>query len=58
MLRAKEEGTPAPQPHFGKIDDPIEMMEAEHDEAGAIFKQISEGFKEAFKLFENRVQYF
>ena len=42
MLRAKEEGTPAPQPHFGKIDDPIEMMEAEHDEAGAIFKQISE----------------
>ena len=42
LVKAEKEGTPAPQPHFGKIDNPIEMMEAEHDEAGAIFKEISE----------------
>ncbi len=42
MVRAQEEGAPVPQPHFGKIDDPIKMMETEHDEAGAIFKEISD----------------
>ena len=41
LVKAEKEGTPAPEPNFGKIDNPIEMMEAEHDEAGAIFKEIS-----------------
>ena len=42
LVRAEEEGAPAPKPQFGKIDNPIKMMETEHDDAGAIFKEISE----------------
>jgi regulator of cell morphogenesis and NO signaling len=41
LVKAQEEDTPVPQPEFGKIDTPIKMMETEHDEAGAIFKEIS-----------------
>ncbi|MBZ9728733.1 iron-sulfur cluster repair di-iron protein [Salegentibacter sp. JZCK2] len=42
LVKAQEEGTPVPQPQFGKIDNPIKMMETEHDDAGAIFKEISD----------------
>ncbi|TDN83850.1 regulator of cell morphogenesis and NO signaling [Salegentibacter sp. 24] len=42
LVKAQEEATPVAQPQFGKIDNPIKMMETEHDEAGAIFKEIAD----------------
>jgi regulator of cell morphogenesis and NO signaling len=39
---AKKNGTPLPQSPFGTIQNPINMMEAEHDDAGDIIKQIAE----------------
>jgi regulator of cell morphogenesis and NO signaling len=40
MSKAKKEGTPMPAPPFGTVNNPIRMMEAEHENAGDIFKQI------------------
>ena len=39
---AKKNGTPLPQSPFGTIQNPINMMEAEHDGAGDIIKKIAE----------------
>jgi iron-sulfur cluster repair protein YtfE (RIC family) len=39
---AKKNATPLPQSPFGTIQNPINMMEAEHDDAGDIIKQIAE----------------
>lgn len=42
LVKANREGIPVSIPHFGTIDNPINMMEEEHDAAGTILKRISE----------------
>ncbi len=34
-------GTALKKPQFGTVDNPIKMMEADHEEAGEIFRQIA-----------------
>lgn len=41
LIIANREGTPAPQPPFGTVNNPINMMEAEHETVGEIFKTIA-----------------
>ncbi|MCB7482097.1 iron-sulfur cluster repair di-iron protein [Christiangramia sediminis] len=41
MLIAEREGTPINIPHFNTVENPIKMMEDEHEEAGNIFKEIA-----------------
>lgn len=41
MVEAKREGTAFEKPKFGTVDNPIKMMEADHEEAGEIFRQIA-----------------
>lgn len=41
LVNAKKEGTEVPQPHFGTVDNPIKMMEAEHEEAGELLRKIA-----------------
>ncbi len=41
LVKAKKEGTKAPKPHFGTVNNPIDMMEDEHENAGNIFKEIA-----------------
>lgn len=40
MLKAKNEGISIEMPHFNTVENPIKMMESEHEEAGDIFKEI------------------
>lgn len=42
MVQAEADGTELTNPHFGSVDNPIKMMEDEHEEAGEIFRRISE----------------
>ncbi len=42
MTKAKKEGLPMPSPPFGTVQNPIRMMETEHEYAGNIFKKIAE----------------
>lgn len=41
LVQAKREETEAPKPHFGSADNPIQMMEAEHETAGELLRRIS-----------------
>jgi regulator of cell morphogenesis and NO signaling len=41
LVKAEKEGTEVPKPHFGKVNNPINMMEEEHENAGNIFKEIA-----------------
>ncbi|AVR46428.1 iron-sulfur cluster repair di-iron protein [Christiangramia fulva] len=41
LVKAERENTPAPVAPFGSVDNPIKMMEAEHEEAGEIMKRIA-----------------
>ncbi len=41
LVKAEKEGTIAPKPHFGTVNNPIKMMEEEHENAGDIFKEIA-----------------
>jgi regulator of cell morphogenesis and NO signaling len=41
LVKAEKDGTKAPQPHFGTVNNPINMMEDEHENAGNIFKEIA-----------------
>ncbi|WP_428741171.1 iron-sulfur cluster repair di-iron protein [Tenacibaculum sp.] len=41
LVQAKKEGTNKVTPPFGTVNNPIKMMEYEHDSAGNIFKQIA-----------------
>lgn len=41
MVNTKKEGTELPQIHFGTVDNPIKMMEVEHEEAGEIMRKIA-----------------
>jgi len=48
MVSAKEEGTTLVQPLFGKVEYPIQVMMAEHDQEGEKFRKIaslSNGFQ-------------
>lgn len=42
LVKAERENSPAPAAPFGSVDNPIKMMEAEHEEAGEIMKKISQ----------------
>lgn len=42
LVKAEREGTEVPHVHFGSVENPIKMMEEEHDEAGAIMRRIAE----------------
>jgi len=42
MIAAKKNKTTLATPHFGTIQNPINMMDAEHDGAGDIIKKITE----------------
>ncbi len=41
MEEAQEKGYPLSRPHFGDIDNPIRMMEEEHDTEGERFRKIA-----------------
>ncbi|KGL63538.1 iron-sulfur cluster repair di-iron protein [Polaribacter sp. Hel1_85] len=40
LVKADKEGIKANQPHFGTVNNPIAMMEDEHENAGDIMKEI------------------
>lgn len=40
MVQAHKEGHTLPRPAFGTVDNPIAMMEDEHEHAGELFRQI------------------
>lgn len=40
LVKAKKEGVTMPNAPFGSVNNPIKMMESEHENAGDIFKQI------------------
>ena len=42
LVEAKKNNTAIEIPHFGTVNNPIKMMEEEHDNAGDVFKRISE----------------
>lgn len=42
MVNAHKLGATVQAPPFGTVDNPIQMMEEEHDNAGSVFKRISE----------------
>ncbi len=42
LVKAEAEGTEVPATHFGSVENPIHMMEEEHEEAGDFLKRISE----------------
>lgn len=41
MVAAQKEGTALAQPHFGTVDNPIKMMETEHEDAGELLRRIA-----------------
>src|SRR5690606_40081373 len=42
MVKVEKEGTELPPAHFGSVDNPIKMMESEHEEAGELMRRIAE----------------
>lgn len=42
LVKAKKEGSEAPQAPFGTVDNPIKMMEVEHEDAGEILRKIAQ----------------
>jgi len=52
MEAAFKKGEKVERPHFGTIENPIAMMEDEHEAAGDIFKEIS-GLTNTYKLPPN-----
>ncbi len=41
LVKAEREGSDIPAIHFGTVENPIKMMEAEHEEAGEIMRKIA-----------------
>ena len=41
LVKAKRENLESPQSQFGTVDNPIRMMEVEHEEAGEIMRKIA-----------------
>ncbi len=42
LVKAETEGGEVPSSHFGTVENPIHMMEDEHEEAGEIMRKISQ----------------
>ncbi|MGB3345393.1 MAG: iron-sulfur cluster repair di-iron protein [Aequorivita sp.] len=42
LVKAEREGAEVPTVHFGSVENPIKMMEDEHEEAGEIMRKIAE----------------
>lgn len=42
LVAAERENSEVPAIHFGTVENPIKMMEAEHEEAGAVMRKIAE----------------
>ena len=42
LIQAQKDQSTIEVPHFGTVDNPIKMMEVEHDDAGEAFRKISE----------------
>jgi regulator of cell morphogenesis and NO signaling len=42
LVKSELEGTEVPSTHFGTVENPIHMMEEEHEEAGGFLSRISE----------------
>ncbi len=42
MVESKTKGFPLSKPHFGDIENPIQVMEQEHEDEGVRFRQIAE----------------
>lgn len=42
LVKAQRDGDDIPKVHFGSVENPIHMMEEEHEEAGEIMKKIAE----------------
>ena len=41
MVNAKKEDSELPEAHFGTVDNPIKMMETEHEDAGELLRTIA-----------------
>lgn len=41
LVKARKEGLSIPLPHFGTVNNPIQMMFQEHENAGDVFKEIA-----------------
>jgi len=41
LVKAQKDGVKAATPHFGTAKNPIQVMEAEHENAGDVFKEIA-----------------
>lgn len=42
LVKAEKENSELPQSNFGSVENPIKMMEVDHDEAGEIMRKIAE----------------
>jgi regulator of cell morphogenesis and NO signaling len=67
MVKVQMEGSDFSPPDFGTVDNPIKMMETEHEEAGGILRQISaltnnytppQGACNTFKAFYAKLEEF
>ena len=41
LVKAQRDGDDLPKVHFGSVENPIHMMEEEHEEAGEIMRKIA-----------------
>ena len=67
LIKAEEKGEKVNLPHFGTVNNPIAMMEDEHENAGDIFKEIKkisnnftppEGACNTFKALYSKLEEF
>lgn len=67
LVKAEREGTEVPPIHFGTVENPIKMMEAEHEEAGEILRKIAklsnnftppQGACNTYKAFYSKLEEF
>ena len=67
LVKAFKDGTELERPHFGSIENPVQMMHEEHDHAGSVFKRIAvltnnyntpEGACNTFKALYSKLEEF
>lgn len=67
LVKAEKENGPVPEAHFGTVDNPIKMMEEEHDETGEIMRKIAalsnnytppQGACNTYKAFYSKLEEF
>lgn len=67
LVKAEREDTEVPPIHFGTVENPIKMMEAEHEEAGEILRKIAklsnnftppQGACNTYKAFYSKLEEF